>query len=158
MEQHTSRATKRWINIPQMLDHFKSETIVSSIVAGKKKPNKQEMRPNKDAPNDETANECLCVVLDEVCEEHVWLREKITELEAELSNRTAGSIIPNRIRKPVWAGGLTPTEKLSEEEKSKNEQEQQQKEEDKRLKAAEKKRLQLDLNFKARLKDANRAA
>lgn len=102
IEKHASKQVKRWMNVAQMLDHFKIESAVASMVASKLKAPEQ-WRPSPDCPENLEAREFEVTVLDEQTSEMVWIKEKITKLKAELGKQEAQAILGNRIRKPTWA-------------------------------------------------------
>ena len=71
LEKHSNKQVKRWMNIPQMVDHFKMESLVSAIVASKlKAENSNEWRANPDAPDDKNGREFWVTVLHEQSTEY----------------------------------------------------------------------------------------
>ncbi len=104
LERHAQRTLKKWLNVMQMLEHYKMESIVASVVAEKLKGS-SEWRMNPDAPTDPNAKEFLVVVSDEESLEAVWLRERVTVMQMKLEQEEARHMLGNRIRKPVWCGG-----------------------------------------------------
>ncbi len=94
---------KQWLNVAQLLEHFKMEAVVAGIVADRQKRN-EGMRPCADAPEIEEAMEYEVTVLDEQTEEHIWLKEKITQLKCEIEAQQAKNVLLGRVRKPIWCG------------------------------------------------------
>ena len=150
LEKHKSKQVKRWMNVMQMLDHYKMESIVSSVVAEKlKTPAEWRMCP--DAPTDGNAKEFAILVVDEQSSEVIWMRERLTKMTAMLQQEEAKHILGGRIRRPVWVGasgadesvtpppgGKTPEEIAAEEELK--QKEKKQKEIEKQAKIEELKR------------------
>lgn len=98
------RSKKRWMNAVQLLEHFKLESVVQSIIIAKGS-DANTWRPNVDAPGCVEGREYLVTVLEEIDQELSFLKTKATTLHAELDRQAAESMLEGRLR-PAWMDTL----------------------------------------------------
>ena len=81
----------KWLNLGQMLDHYKVEAVVAALAIELKK-NPLSWRPNPQCPTTPEAFEFKCLVIDEETIEETQLKETLMNLKAKLTQQAAASI------------------------------------------------------------------
>ena len=89
------------MNSEQILDWFRLKAVQQAIIE-EKKNDPATWKPHPDAPECIEARQYLCTVVEEQSEELMYLKEKATTLQAEVSREAAESMLPGRLAKPAW--------------------------------------------------------
>ena len=139
--KHTKRVW-RWLNTGQMLEHYKLEGVVKSMILdASKDPCK--WRPAPGAVEEKEATEFLCLVVDETVEEVEHVRRQIVKLKTEIDQKTAQNILPSRFRRSMVHTKPQPQTAVFDDPKGDKEKEKEaEKEKDRKEKEkAEKARI-----------------